>query len=172
MVELPGKSLMIFRSTNPIRKTCARIGSDRRFDNSILFLIFVNSIILLIVAWQGETLEKHPGMIAAEYIFALFFLGEFVVKIIWTGFVLGPVTYLHNPWNVLDFIVLLGMYFELVLALSGNDGGASGLSVLRLFRLFRPLKSLNAIPGVRHCYDFVAFHEQIRRDCRTHGFRA
>lgn len=150
LVYLPGKSLKIFHANNPVRRACARIGSDKKFDNFILFLIFVNSIILMIVAWQGEELEKSDGMVAGEYVFALFFLGEFLIKIIWMGFVCGTETYLHNPWNILDFIVLLGMYFEIILALAGASGGASGsLSLLRLFRLFRPLKSLNAIPGVK-----------------------
>jgi hypothetical protein len=61
------------------------------------------------------------------------------IKIVAMGFVIEPGSYLRDPWNWLDFIVVVTS----LLPLSSNS------SSLRTVRLFKPLKSLNAIPSMK-----------------------
>ena len=42
-----------------------------------------------------------------EYIFNSIFILEFVLKAFGMGFMLEPGTYLRDPWNIIDFIVVI-----------------------------------------------------------------
>jgi hypothetical protein len=48
----------------------------------------------------------------------------------------GEGSYISEPWNRLDFIVVV-------------TSGVPGVSALRTFRVLRPLKSLNAVPELQ-----------------------
>uniref|UniRef100_A0A1I8H0Z5 Ion_trans domain-containing protein n=1 Tax=Macrostomum lignano TaxID=282301 RepID=A0A1I8H0Z5_9PLAT len=63
-------------------------------------------------------------------------------------------TYLRDPWNWLDVVVLLISYVMLILqnvSLSNNISVGS----LRTFRVFRVLKTITIFPGklLLHIYD-------------------
>lgn len=64
------------------------------------------------------------------------------MKIIAYGFVLVPGSYLRDPWNWLDFTVVLT-------SLLGILPQMNNISGLRTFRIFRPLRSLSALPSMR-----------------------
>ena len=50
----------------------------------------------------------------AEYFFVTIFTIESILKIIAYGFLFHPGAYLRNPWNILDFvIVIIGYEFSL-----------------------------------------------------------
>lgn len=63
-----------------------------------------------------------------------------VIKSIAKGFVLNKYTYLRNPWNWLDFIVITSGY-----ATIGMEVG--NLAGLRTFRVLRALKTVSIMPG-------------------------
>jgi len=42
-----------------------------------------------------------------EYVFLIVFTVEAVMKVVAYGFVLHPGAYLHNGWNILDFIIVV-----------------------------------------------------------------
>ena len=48
--------------------------------------------------------------IVFRYIFAFIYTSEMFLKIIARGFVLNSYTYLRNPWNWLDFTVVIMGY--------------------------------------------------------------
>lgn len=64
-----------------------------------------------------------------------------VIKIIAKGFLLNKYTYLRNPWNWLDFVVIVSGY-----ATIGMDVG--NLAGLRTFRVLRALKTVSIMPGM------------------------
>lgn len=71
------------------------------------------------------------------------FIGEFLIKVIAMGFLLGKNSYLGDNWNKLDFIVVVtGIYGMLGL-------GSNNASALRTIRLLRPLRSINKVRGIR-----------------------
>lgn len=63
-----------------------------------------------------------------------------VVKSIAKGFILNKYTYLRNPWNWLDFVVITSGY-----ATIGMEVG--NLAGLRTFRVLRALKTVSIMPG-------------------------
>ena len=75
-------------------------------------------------------------------VFLAIYSVEMVIKVIAKGFILNNYTYLRNPWNWLDFIVVVSSMLE---QLPGMDG----VSGLRTFRLFRPLRSLTTMPSMK-----------------------
>ena len=58
------------------------------------------------------------------------------------GFVLEANSYLRDPWNVLDFIVVLVGWAGTFL-----DGG--NISAVRTIRILRPLRTINSIPKMK-----------------------
>lgn len=70
---------------------------------------------------------------------------EFFFKVIAMGFFVHEMSYLRDPWNWLDFFVVLSGFVEIV---AGDKGGGS-VRALRVLRVLRPLKSINAFPKMR-----------------------
>eukprot|EP01047_Picozoa_sp_COSAG01_P082233 COSAG01_NODE_16704_length_1212_cov_75.863432_2_plen_229_part_01 len=66
-----------------------------------------------------------------------------LLKSIAWGLLLGDGAYLKNPWNVLDFIVVVTGYADFIPGFD-NDFG-----VFRTLRLLRPLKTLTTIRSMR-----------------------
>lgn len=67
------------------------------------------------------------------------------IKVIAKGFVLNKYTYLRNPWNWLDFVVITSGY-----ATIGMEVG--NLAGLRTFRVLRALKTVSIMPGKWQTY--------------------
>jgi hypothetical protein len=63
-----------------------------------------------------------------------------VIKSTAKGFILNKYTYLRNPWNWLDFVVITSGY-----ATIGMEVG--NLAGLRTFRVLRALKTVSILPG-------------------------
>ena len=70
-------------------------------------------------------------MIVLKYIdivFTVLFTIEATIKIIAGGFLfnrLGPIVpYLRNPWNILDFFVVMASLIDLVIAAMGIDASS------------------------------------------------
>jgi hypothetical protein len=110
-IELSGTSCCVLGPDNWLRRKLAQLITHKHFENGILLLIFFSSIIL---ALEMPSLD-HDGLFfnTLEYIdmaFVVLFALEAAVKILVRGFVAnGPGSYLRNPWNILDFfIVVLG----------------------------------------------------------------
>lgn len=62
-------------------------------------------------------------------------------QVIAKGFILDKFTYLRDPWNWLDFVVVVLAYVTMA---TPNIGNVSGL---RTFRVLRAFKSLSIVPG-------------------------
>ena len=76
-------------------------------------------------------------------IFTTIYTFESCLKVAARGFILEPFTYLRDPWNWLDFIVIALAYLTMGFADLGN------LSALRTFRVLRALKTVAIIPGMK-----------------------
>uniref|UniRef100_M4AB30 Sodium channel protein n=1 Tax=Xiphophorus maculatus TaxID=8083 RepID=M4AB30_XIPMA len=77
-----------------------------------------------------------------EYTFTGIYTFESAIKIFARGFCLVPFTFLRDPWNWLDFIVIIMAYVTEFVDL-GN------VSALRTFRVLRALKTISVIPGLK-----------------------
>lgn len=135
--------------TNKIRQAFIRFVEWKGLQNIILTLVFINSIILGIVdyRYQGSNSSSNAPignriLSITEPFYAVLFTSEAVIKIVAQGFILSKKTYLRDPWNVLDFIVV-------VTSLLSFLPNVKGISILRAFRLFKPLRNLQQFPSMR-----------------------
>lgn len=76
------------------------------------------------------------------------YTSEMILKSIAKGFILHKYTYLRNPWNWLDFIVITSGYVTIALDI-GNLAG------LRAFRVMRALKTVSILPGRLHFHTTI-----------------
>lgn len=124
--------------TNPFREKVIQIVLNPWFDRFILFVIFANCIILAI---EDPNKEKTTLDTALDYTFLIIFTIEMCLKIIAMGFFLKPYSYLRDPWNVLDFLVV-------VIGWATQELDESNISAIRSLRILRPLRTINSMPGM------------------------
>ncbi|XP_076837536.1 sodium channel protein type 2 subunit alpha-like [Brachyhypopomus gauderio] len=77
-----------------------------------------------------------------EYTFTGIYTFESLIKILARGLCAEPFTFLRDPWNWLDFSVIVMAYVTEFVDL-GN------VSALRTFRVLRALKTISVIPGLK-----------------------
>jgi hypothetical protein len=78
----------------------------------------------------------------ADQIFTVYYILEAIIKIIAFGFIMHKKSYLRDPWNVMDFlVVIIG-----IISLLPNF---PNLKSLRILRILRPLRSINAVPSMK-----------------------
>uniref|UniRef100_A0A8D3BR43 Sodium channel protein n=1 Tax=Scophthalmus maximus TaxID=52904 RepID=A0A8D3BR43_SCOMX len=77
-----------------------------------------------------------------EYTFTGIYTFEFLVKVLAQGFCVGKFTFLRDPWNWLDFCVIVMAYVTEFLVLRN-------FSALRTFRVLRAFKAISVIPGLK-----------------------
>ncbi|KAM7378876.1 hypothetical protein PAMP_004470 [Pampus punctatissimus] len=80
--------------------------------------------------------------ISCIYTFTAIYTFESAIKIFARGFCIVPFTFLRDPWNWLDFSVIVMAYVTEFVDL-GN------VSALRTFRVLRALKTISVIPGLK-----------------------
>eukprot|EP00754_Rhynchopus_humris_P029783 Rhum_TRINITY_DN15235_c12_g1::Rhum_TRINITY_DN15235_c12_g1_i1::g.146205::m.146205 len=140
-----GKSFGLFAIDNKARQYAIYLIVAPNFDKCILFLILVNTILIAI----DDPLEKDDtrfkqAMAVVDVFFMCAFAAESIAKMLAMGVIMGTKhAYLRDPWNVVDFVIVVSGVLSLLLQ------GKGIFSVLRMIRVFRPLRSINRIAGMR-----------------------
>ena len=80
-------------------------------------------------------------------------------KILALGFVFNHGAYLRDPWNILDFFIVMTSYMQYIL-----QGVNFNLSGLRVFRVLRPLRSISNIPGLKVIVSALLDSVKLLRD--------
>ncbi|KAM4559679.1 sodium channel protein type 2 subunit alpha-like isoform 2-T2 [Odontesthes bonariensis] len=128
-------ALYILSPFNPLRRIAIRILVHAMFSMLIMFTILTNCAFM--------TLSNPPDWAKnVEYTFTGIYTFESLIKILARGFCVGKFTFLRDPWNWLDFSVILMAYVTEFVDL-GN------VSALRTFRVLRALKTISVIPGLK-----------------------
>ncbi|KAJ1136941.1 hypothetical protein NDU88_003354 [Pleurodeles waltl] len=86
--------------------------------------------------------DPPPWAKNVEYTFTGIYTFESLIKILARGFCIDSFTFLRDPWNWLDFSVIVMAYTTEFVDL-GN------VSALRTFRVLRALKTITVIPGLK-----------------------
>ena len=75
--------------------------------------------------------------------FSVVFMLEAILKIISSGFIFGKKTYLKDPWNVIDFVIVVAATLDIcfLLVQAENSDTLSALKSMRILRVLRPLKA-------------------------------
>ncbi|XP_065783949.1 sodium channel protein type 3 subunit alpha isoform X4 [Muntiacus reevesi] len=128
-------ALYILTPLNPIRKIAIKILVHSLFSMLIMCTILTNCVFM--------TLSNPPDWTKnVEYTFTGIYTFESLIKILARGFCLEDFTFLRDPWNWLDFSVIVMAYVTEFVNL-GN------VSALRTFRVLRALKTISVIPGLK-----------------------
>uniref|UniRef100_A0A3Q3MG81 Sodium channel protein n=1 Tax=Labrus bergylta TaxID=56723 RepID=A0A3Q3MG81_9LABR len=134
-------ALYIFSPFHPIRRIAIRI----LVHSYPLIYIYIYSILFIMCTILTNCCfmaMSEPAYWAkyVEYTFTGIYTFESLIKILARGFCVGPFTFLRDPWNWLDFSVIVMAYVTEFVDL-GN------VSALRTFRVLRALKTISVIPG-------------------------
>ncbi|XP_010226082.1 PREDICTED: sodium channel protein type 4 subunit alpha [Tinamus guttatus] len=139
-----GKSIFRFSATpalyllgpfNPIRRGAIKVLIHSLFSMFIMITILTNCVFM--------TMSNPPAWSKnVEYAFTGIYTFESLIKILSRGFCIDNFTFLRDPWNWLDFMVISMAYITEFVDL-GN------ISALRTFRVLRALKTITVIPGLK-----------------------
>ncbi|NXC41524.1 SCN4A protein, partial [Penelope pileata] len=136
-------ALCILGPFNPVRKAAIKILIHHFFLN-LLFTLFVGfitcTVVLNCVSMAVDNLP--PELNWTEHLFTGIYTGEIMIIVTARGFVWNEFTFLRDPWNTLDFLVIVVTYVT-ICKTSGN------FSALRTFRVLRTLKAISVIPGLK-----------------------
>ncbi|XP_018615946.1 sodium channel protein type 8 subunit alpha-like isoform X3 [Scleropages formosus] len=128
-------SLYFISPFNILRRIAIKILIHSVFSMIIMCTILTNCVFM--------TFSNPPEWSKqVEYTFTGIYTFESAVKIIARGFCIDDFTFLRDPWNWLDFMVISMAYVTEFVDL-GN------VSALRTFRVLRALKTISVIPGLK-----------------------
>ncbi|XP_075411700.1 sodium channel protein type 5 subunit alpha isoform X2 [Tenrec ecaudatus] len=139
-----GKTIFRFSATNalyvlspfhPVRRAAVKILVHSLFSMLIMCTILTNCVFM--AQHDPPYWTKY-----VEYTFTAIYTFESLVKILARGFCLHAFTFLRDPWNWLDFSVIVMAYTTEFVDL-GN------VSALRTFRVLRALKTISVISGLK-----------------------
>jgi len=80
-------------------------------------------------------------------IISVIFVVEAVVRIIVMGFYIGERTYLKDPFNILDFMIVIFSCLTWILEASVKDADISFIRGFRALRALRPLRVVSKNEG-------------------------
>ncbi|XP_067871288.1 sodium channel, voltage gated, type V-like, alpha b [Heterodontus francisci] len=139
-----GKTIFRFSATpalylltpfHHIRRIAIKILVHSLFNMFIMCTILTNCVFMTMS-------DPAPWTKNVEYTFTGIYTFESMIKILARGFCIDGFTFLRDPWNWLDFSVIVMAYVTEFVQL-GN------VSALRTFRVLRTLKTISVIPGLK-----------------------
>jgi hypothetical protein len=149
---IQGNALGCLSSESGFRKFCHSVFTNRCVSTVVMLGIVTNIVILALQGPQHTLGTRFDEFVEIFDInLTALFLLEAIVGVCGLGFVVGPTTYLRNPWNVLDFVVLVGILLSYVMLLFTGTNVEAG--AVRAFRALRPLRSLRLFAGLQGILD-------------------
>ena len=100
---------------------------------------------------EGNSRGYYEFLVYSDLIVTVIFFFEMVLKILGLGLVMGKHSYLRNPWNRLDFVIVWVALISIATGpiVTGFCSGNSGPAVLKALRAFRALRALRPLRVVR-----------------------
>ena len=141
-------SFFVLKENNPLRVKCRNFAQSKCFEYIILAAIIFNCILMSINSQLPSNDMSKINILVEEietYLLGLFTF-EMCINIVHLGFCLHPGSYLRNPWNMLDFVVVVTGIMGLP-QLKVIEGG--GTKALKALRVLRPLKLVSGVPSLQ-----------------------
>ncbi|KAM6412725.1 sodium channel protein type 5 subunit alpha-like [Pluvialis apricaria] len=135
------RALWILSPFHPIRRTAIKILVHSLFTLFIMCTIITNCAFMALTE-SSKTSPSPSWNKYVEFTFTGIYTFESLIKILARGFCLNEFTFLRDPWNWLDFSVI-------VMAYVGAFSNLGSVSVLRTFRVLRALKTISVVPGLK-----------------------
>ena len=137
----------MFSPKNRLRILCHKIVSFRHYDNIVIGLIVISTILLTL----DNPLNDPKGQLVifltkTDYVMTALFTAECILNIILFGLLLnGPASYLRHGWNVMDFFIVISALTSIIV----EDYQIGFLKVFRMLRVLRPLRVLKRNLGLK-----------------------
>lgn len=131
-----------------LRKRCFNLITHKSFDYVIMSFIILNTIVML-VSHFGESYIITQTLDILNYIFAIIFTIEMILKLIGLGFK----QYFSDGWNIFDCCVTVGSDIGVILKLSMGSSNLSVLLVVRAFRIGRVFRLIQSAKSLRTLFN-------------------
>jgi hypothetical protein len=133
---------LCLRGANPLRLFVYNLVQHNAFESLVMLVIAANCVLLAMDDPLKSDAEQTDWRRFTDFGLAVFYSVEMMLKWVALGFVLHRGSYLRDPWNRLDMLIVLLTWLSLVPGI-GNYSG------LRVLRVLRPLRSMNAVKGLK-----------------------
>ncbi|KER19173.1 hypothetical protein T265_15629, partial [Opisthorchis viverrini] len=117
---------------------------SKKFEIFIFVCIFINTVALTL-KYDGQRKEWGKLLDSLNYFFTAIFTVEFVLRLSAFSFR----HYFSDVWNVVDFILVLGSYLDIILTQSDVKVTKFSVNFVRLFRVMRLVKLLSKEESIR-----------------------
>lgn len=146
--ENKDRVLYVLGPNNLLRRLTLKISTNKIFENFILGLIVFSSILLTFESpFMDPNGDLAKNLDVIDFWVTMIFTFEMTTKILSYGLIAnGKDSYLNNPWNILDFIIVT---FSLLLILLHNNELGGSVKIVRMMRILRPLRMINRNPGMK-----------------------
>ncbi|XP_053505780.1 voltage-dependent L-type calcium channel subunit alpha-1C isoform X1 [Ictalurus furcatus] len=146
---LKARPLRRYIPKNPYQYKVWYVVNSTYFEYLMFTLILLNTICL---AMQHH--GQSPSFNKAMNILNMLFTGLFTVEMILKLIAFKPRGYFSDPWNVFDFLIVIGSIIDVILSeINGlqntEDNARISITFFRLFRVMRLVKLLSRGEGIR-----------------------
>ena len=169
-------TLYLFTPTNPLRRICQRIvgpgrGSERPQGvqpnitvwysfSAFIYVAIVAMVLLACITtplyqqeyFRNNKYSRTNWFILTDIGFAGLFSVEALIKVIADGFWFTPNAYFRSSWGLIDGIVLLTLWINVITALYDPGGGSRAVGA---FKALRALRLLNVSDSARDTFHAV-----------------
>uniref|UniRef100_Q02789-2 Isoform 2 of Voltage-dependent L-type calcium channel subunit alpha-1S n=1 Tax=Mus musculus TaxID=10090 RepID=Q02789-2 len=143
---LKARPLRCYIPKNPYQYQVWYVVTSSYFEYLMFALIMLNTICLGMQHYNQSEQMNHISDIL-NVAFTIIFTLEMVLKLI----AFKPRGYFGDPWNVFDFLIVIGSIIDVILSEIDDPDESARISsaFFRLFRVMRLVKLLNRAEGVR-----------------------
>ena len=145
---LMGYSLFCLGPMNKFRMAVNAFVNHKWFERIILTLIIISTITLALeTPLDDPDGDKIMILEKIDLFMTIVFTFEMTVKIIAWGFMFaGKGSYIREPWNILDFLIVGSALLGII---AGDAINISFLKALRILKVLRPLRLIAKNPGLK-----------------------
>ena len=141
---LSPSALFLLPLKSPVRRCFVYAVKSKFFERLSLLFILANCIFLAMDSNDPDFQYTHTGMVlrAAEWFFLVAFSVEMLLKVCALGLCQGASSYLRDPWNLIDSMVVIMGWISL-------SPKVANVSAMRTVRVLRPLRTITGVEGMR-----------------------
>uniref|UniRef100_A0A672R247 Voltage-dependent L-type calcium channel subunit alpha n=1 Tax=Sinocyclocheilus grahami TaxID=75366 RepID=A0A672R247_SINGR len=146
---LKARPLRRYIPKNPYQYKVWYVVNSTYFEYLMFTLILLNTICLA-MQHHGQSQSFSKAMNILNMLFTGLFTVEMILKLI----AFKPRGYFSDPWNVFDFLIVIGSIIDVILSeINGlqntEDNARISITFFRLFRVMRLVKLLSRGEGIR-----------------------
>uniref|UniRef100_A0A671X5Q9 Voltage-dependent L-type calcium channel subunit alpha n=1 Tax=Sparus aurata TaxID=8175 RepID=A0A671X5Q9_SPAAU len=143
---LKARPLRCYIPKNPYQYRVWYIVTSCYFEYLMFFLIMLNTLCL---GMQHCNQSDHVTKLSdtLNLIFTVLFTVEMILKLM----AFKARGYFGDPWNVFDFVIVIGSVVDVILSeVDASENASVSITFFRLFRVMRLVKLLNRSEGIRN----------------------